>query len=74
MEFPKKVALFEAADMAYTWNGCQYANSIEGIEQGNCLHIWKLRKNKWRIVLAVFARIDSGKPPEIKVRQKGKKS
>lgn len=74
MEFPKKVALFEAADMAYTWNACQYANSSEGIEQGNCLHIWKLRKNKWRIVLAVFARMDSGKPPEIKVRQKRKKS
>ena len=74
MEFPKKVALFEAADMAYTWNACQYANSSEGTEQGNCLHIWKLRKDKWRIVLAVFARVDSGKLPEIKVRQRKKKS
>ncbi len=74
VEFPKKVALFQAADMAYTWNACQYANSNEGTEQGNCLHIWKLREKKWRIVLGVFARVTSDKPPEIKLRTKKRKS
>ena len=73
IEFPKKVALFQAADMAYTWNACQYANSFEGIEQGNCLHIWKLRDKKWRIVLGVFARVTSDTPPELKVKPKKKK-
>lgn len=74
VEFPKKVALFQAADMAYTWNACQYANSNEGIENGNCLHIWKLRKKKWLIVLGVFARVDSEIAPTLKVRQGNKKS
>lgn len=70
VEFPKKVALFQAADMAYTWNACQYANSNEGIENGNCLHIWKLRKKKWLIVLGVFARVDNEIAPTLKVRQR----
>ena len=73
IEFPKKVALFQSADMAYTANACQYANSNEGLEKGNCLHIWKLRNKKWWIVLGVFARVTSDKPPEIKVRPKKKK-
>ena len=73
VEFPKKVALFQAADMAYTWNACQYANSNEGVEKGNCLHIWKLRKKKWVIVLGVFARVNIETAPTLKVRQKIKK-
>ncbi|MEO7674375.1 MAG: hypothetical protein ABIU09_09915 [Pyrinomonadaceae bacterium] len=74
VEFPKKVALFQAADMAYTWNACQYANSTEGVENGNCLHIWKLRNKKWLIVLGVFARVSNDTAPTLKVRQKSKKS
>ena len=74
IEFPKKVALFQAADMAYTWNACQYANSNEGVEKGNCLHIWKLRNKKWQIVLGVFARVTSDVRPTLKEREKRKKS
>lgn len=55
IEFPTKVAIFQTADMAYTWNPCRFDNSDEGLVQGNCLHIWKLRKKKWWIVLGVFA-------------------
>jgi hypothetical protein len=73
MEFPKKVALFQAADMAYTWNACNYANSSEGIERGNCLHIWKLREKEWSIVLAVFARVTNDKLPEIKMTERKKR-
>lgn len=74
IEFPKKVALFQAADMAYTWNACQYANSNEGVEKGNCLHVWKLRDKKWLIVLGVFARVESETKPTLKIRQKSRKS
>ena len=74
IDFPKHVALFQATDMAYTWNACEYANSNEGLEKGNCLHIWKLRKKKWLIVLGVFARVISETAPTLKVRQRSKKS
>jgi len=66
IEFPKKVALLQAADMAYTWNACQYANSNEGTESGNCLQIWKLRNKTWSIVLSVFARVTNETKPELK--------
>jgi hypothetical protein len=72
IEFPTKVAMFQAADMAYVWNPCQYANSNEGTERGNCLQVWKLRNKKWWIVVGVFARVESEKPPELKVRKKNK--
>jgi ketosteroid isomerase-like protein len=62
-KFPLKVAMYQAADMAYFWNQCHYANSEEGLEVGNCLQILKLRNNKWHIVLGVFARVANEKPP-----------
>jgi len=72
INFPKKVALFQAADMAYTWNACEFSDSNEGIEKGNCLHIWKLRDKKWLIVLGVFARVTDDTPPSLKPKQKKK--
>lgn len=74
IDFPKKVALLQAADMAYTWNPCQYANSGEGTESGNCLQIWKLRDNKWWIVISVFNRISNETKPELKIKQKSGKA
>jgi hypothetical protein len=65
IEFPKNVAMFQAADLAYTWNPCKFANSQEGIENGNCLHIWKLRDKKWWIVLGVFSRYPNETQPKI---------
>ncbi len=73
VDFPTKVSQFETADMAYSWNPCSYADSNEGMEKGNCLHIWKLQENKWRIVLGVFARVVNEKVPELKVRDRAKK-
>jgi len=73
INFPKKVALFQAADMAYTWNACEFADSNEGIEKGNCLHIWKLRDKKWWIVLGVFARVTDDSLPSLKPKPKTKK-
>lgn len=70
MKFPIKLGLLESGDMAYFWNPCEYINSDEGIEKGNCLHIWKLRKKKWYIVLGVFARVINEKPPILKFRDK----
>lgn len=70
ISFPKKVALLQSADMAYTWNPCSYANSSEGIESGNCLQIWKLREKKWWIVLSVFARVTNENKPALKVNKK----
>jgi len=66
VEFPTKVALFQSADMAYTWNPCRFTNNEEGMESGNCLHIWKLRNKKWWIVLGVFAKFPNEKPPVLK--------
>ena len=63
MGFPDNVAIFQSGDMAYFWNQCRYQNNTEGVERGNCLQIMKLRDKKWWIVLAVFARLDDGKPP-----------
>lgn len=68
--FPKKNWLIESADMAYSWNPCEYANSDEGMEKGNCLHIWRLNKEKWYIVLGVFARVQTTKQPMLKSRSK----
>lgn len=70
MRFPEKIALYQAADMAYTWNPCQFSNNNEGIEQGNCLHIWKLRGKEWVIVLGIFARVSTAKPPVLRPREK----
>jgi ketosteroid isomerase-like protein len=71
--FPKDMSLLESGDMAYQWNPCEYANSTEGIEKGNCLQIWKFRNNEWRIVLGVFARIIDPNPPSLKYEYRGKK-
>jgi ketosteroid isomerase-like protein len=74
VEFPQKVAMYQAADMAYVWNPCQYANSNEGIEKGNCLHIWKLRDNKWWVVLGVFAPQPNETIPTIRLKPGKKKT
>jgi len=70
IRFPAKINLYQSADLAYTWNPCQFANSEEGMEQGNCLQIWKLDNKKWQIVLAVFARIPNEIPPTLKTRDR----
>ena len=72
VEFPSKVALFQSADMAYTWNPCRFDNTTEGLIKGNCLHVWKLRKKKWWIVLGVFAPIPNDTEPVLKTRPKRK--
>ena len=72
VEFPTKIAAFQAADMAYTWNPCRFTNNEEGFENGHCLHVWKLRDKKWWIVLGVFARIPNDKAPVIKRRPRNK--
>lgn len=66
LRFPDQTASFQSADMAYTWNPCEFANSNEGMEKGNCLNIWKLRDKKWSIVLSVFARTEDPTPPSLK--------
>ena len=70
IRFPDKISLYQAADMAYTWNPCEFSNNNEGMEQGNCLHIWKLRGKEWVIVLGVFARTPTATPPVLKSREK----
>jgi hypothetical protein len=70
MRFPQKISLYQSADMAYTWNPCQFANSQEGMEQGNCLQIWKLRDKQWQIVLSIFARVPNETPPVLKSKAK----
>ncbi len=72
VEFPTKVTLFQSADMAYTWNACQFDNSNEGKVQGNCVHIWKLRNKKWWIVLGVFAPVPNETPPVLKKAKAGR--
>lgn len=68
--YPKRVVLNESADMAYVWNPCEYADSDEGVERGNCLHIWKLRNKNWHITLGVLSRVRNTKKPELKLRPK----
>ena len=70
--FPRKYVLFQSADMAYTWNPCNFDNTSEGMVEGNCLHIWKLRKKKWWIVLGAFAPIPNMRKPELKTAPKKK--
>lgn len=72
VDFPKRVAQFETGDMAYSWNSCSYADSNEGMEKGNCLHIWKFRDKKWYIVLGVFARVANTTKPVLKERSRPK--
>lgn len=73
IDFPNRVSQFEASDMAYSWNACSYSDSNEGMEKGNCLHIWKLRDKKWRIVLGVFARVTNDTIPVLKESTRRKK-
>ena len=68
IQFPKKVAMFQSADMAYFWNPCEYVNSNEGSQKGNCLHIWKFRKKKWWIVLGIFSPIVNETQPVLKFK------
>lgn len=70
--FPRKVSLLESSDLAYAWNPCEYANSEEGMERGNCLNIWKLRNKKWYVTLGVFARVPNTVKPIIKVSPKNR--
>jgi ketosteroid isomerase-like protein len=72
--FPKDMSLLESGDMAYLWNPCEFSNSREGIEKGNCLQIWKFRNNEWNIVLGVFARIIDSTPPSLKRTYTDKKA
>lgn len=72
IDFPTRVSQFEASDMAYSWNACSYSDSDEGMEKGNCLHIWKLRDQKWRIVLGVFARVANDTIPVLKEAKRKK--
>jgi ketosteroid isomerase-like protein len=72
LDFPKKVALFQSADMAYVWNPCVYSNNNEGTEKGNCLQVWKLSDNKWTVVIGVFARLPNETKPVLKSTYKGK--
>lgn len=77
MEFPTKIAMLEAADMAYVWNPCEFDNSAEGKEKGNCLHIWKLQNKKWWLVVGVFMLANEGPsaPPQLQdVSPKSRKS
>jgi ketosteroid isomerase-like protein len=69
--FPRKVTSFVSADMAYTWNPCEFDNHGEGIEKGNCLHVWKLRNKKWWIVLGIFSRVSKGVPPRLLEKRAG---
>jgi hypothetical protein len=71
--FPVKINLLQAADMAYTWYPCQYANSSEGTESGNCLQVWKLRGKHWSIVLGVYARVSNEVKPALKFKSKVRK-
>lgn len=66
IEFPTRVAQMESADMAYSWNPCSFSDSAEGVEKGNCMHVWKLHGKKWEIVLGVFARVVDATPPVLK--------
>lgn len=67
MKFPLRLGLLESSDMAYFWNPCEYINSDEGYESGNCLHVLKLKKKTWSIVLGVFARVENNAPPQLRV-------
>lgn len=70
VDFPQKVSQFESADMAYSWNSCSYADSNEGMEKGNCLHVWKLQDKEWKIVLGVFARVANETLPVLKEKNR----
>lgn len=74
LSYPKKVAMLESADMAYVWNPCEFADSNEGIERGNCLQVWKLNDKRWWIVLSVFARVENSKHPSITAAEKRRES
>ena len=73
VEFPTKVSQFETADMANSWNPCTYADSGEGMEKGNCLHVWKLKDKKWLIVLGVFAKVDNETKPVLRESDRKKR-
>ena len=70
ISYPKRVVLNEAADMAYVWNPCEYSDSDEGVERGNCLHIWKLRDKRWFVTLGVLSKVRNMKKPELILRPK----
>ncbi len=53
-DLSKKSTFFETADLAYSTN--TYTKKVDGriVEKGNTLHIWKLVRGQWRIVVDVF--------------------
>ena len=66
VSYPKKVVMNESADLAYVWNPCEYADSDEGLERGNCLHIWKLDEKRWQVTVGVLSRVRNMKKPVLK--------
>lgn len=66
--FPNHVTSFQTADLAYMWNPCSYGTN-EGVEDGTCLQVWKLRNKKWWIVLGVFAMASDNMPPVLKSKK-----
>ncbi|MBV9214796.1 MAG: hypothetical protein JO053_01360 [Acidobacteria bacterium] len=66
---PSNLAIYQSGDMAYFWHPCSYDNSVEGTENGNCLHIMKLRKKQWWIVFSMFARQESEAPPVLRTKE-----
>ncbi len=71
VQFPIKITMIESGDMAYSWNPCQFTNE-EGMEKGNCLHVWRLVDKKWWIVLAVFSKTKSETPPELRMKNRAR--
>ena len=63
---PNQMSTFQAADLAYMWYPCDFTNNGEGLEDGNCLQIWKLRNKKWWIVLGVYAKLPNETKPLLK--------
>lgn len=60
--FAKRSVFFGAADMAYITNSYTLTKKDNSVEQGNFVQIWKLRNDKWQLVMDVFVPI----PPEKK--------
>lgn len=58
IKFARRSMFFSAGDLAYISNGYTLSDKNgKEIEKGNFLQIWKLRKERWQIVLDLFSPI-----------------
>jgi ketosteroid isomerase-like protein len=54
LEIARRISFFGSGDLAYVTNTYSRTDKDNKVEKGNFMQVWKLRDDRWQIVLDVF--------------------